>query len=144
MQIKVWNDNTYDYKETFRDRDIVIRAKGFIMMDRDEAEVFQGTYAGRLKTGDDQDDPRGFKMIRLELDPSAATAAPKGFVCHYDGKTFQTQSELDAHEKQYKDKVVVDEQAEQEIKRRGRPPKAKAQGGVSDTATSRGSSTPQV
>lgn len=144
MLVKVWNDNAYDYTEKFRDRDLVIRAKNFIMMDKDEAEVFQGTYAGMIRTGDGQPDPRGFKMIRIELGSSDAQAAsPPLFTCHVDGKTFQTQALLDAHEKQYQDKVVVDEVAEQEIKRRGRPPK-KAQGGVSDTATSRGSGAPQV
>lgn len=142
MLVKVWNDNTYDYKEKFRDRDIVIKAKGFIMMDRDEAEIFQGSYAGMTRTGDGQPDPRGFKMIRLELDPNATATETQTYVCHFDGKKFQTQAELDAHEKQYKDKVVVDEVAEQEIKRRGRP--RKVQGGVSDTATSRGSGAPTV
>ncbi len=142
MLVKVWNKNKFDYNEKFREKQISIKANGFILMDRDEAEVFQGTYAGRMKTGDGQDDPRGFKMIEIDYlgydadEPVVSTA----FVCHADGKTFQSKAELDAHETQYKDRIVKDEVAEQEIKRRGRPPKKKdLQGGVSDTTTSRGS-----
>lgn len=143
MQIKVWNDNNFEYREQFRDKTIVIKPKSFVMMDFDEAQIFQGTYAGRMKTADGQDDPRGFKMIRLDVDNSYVpeTTGPV-FTCHADGRTFQTQAELDAHEKQYESRIVTDSVAEAEIKRRGRPPKKReATGGVSDTTTGRGSST---
>ena len=143
MNIKVWNRNKYDYKEKFRERNIFIKAGSFILMDKDEAEVFQGTYNGRMKSGDGQDDPRGFKMIELDYGGTTVEEPKETFVCHADGKTFQTKAELDEHETQYKDRIVRDETAEQEIKRRGRPPKKRetTQGGLSDPTTSRGSST---
>lgn len=141
MQVKVWNNNVHDYREKFRERDLLIKAKGFIVMDRDEAEVFIGSYAGRMKTGDGQDDPRGFKMLKVDYEGIDIPEPAEAFVCHADGKTFQTKAELDSHEEQYKDRIVKDEVAEQEIRRRGRPPKKReAQGGVSDTTASRGSS----
>lgn len=122
-QVKVWNDNVHDYKEKFRERDIVIKAKQYVLMDRDEAEIFQGTYNGRMKDHGDQDDPKGFKMIRIDASGVNAEPPKEVFVCHKDGKKFDTKAELDAHEKQYADQVVKDDAIEQEIKRRGRPKK---------------------
>lgn len=66
-QVKVHNDNIYPYREKFRELDIDIPAKGFIVMDRDEADTFFGTMPPKiLKTPDGGPDPRGFKMLRME------------------------------------------------------------------------------
>lgn len=119
-QVKVWNDNVHPYNEEFRDQKISIPPKGFIVMDKDEAETFQGTYAPMKKDGDGNDIPEGYKMIRIEA-LSAEDLAPKEspkFTCMIDGKSFDTQAELNAHMKaNYSDlKPIVDEAAEEAIK----------------------------
>lgn len=67
MQVKVWNDNIYEYKENFRDSLIVIPSKQFIMMDHDEAQTFRSTFNGFMKDVDGAPDPKGFKKIRIEV-----------------------------------------------------------------------------
>lgn len=115
--VQVWNDNVHPYREMFREREIKIPAKGFIEMDEDEAQLFKGTFAGILVDADDNPDPRGYKMIRIEpITAATPKAEPEKFVSHRDGKSFDTEKELKAHLEQFKDETVVDEDAEQAIK----------------------------
>lgn len=116
-QVKVWNDNVHPYKETFREQKIEIPAKGFIKMDAEEAHLFKGTFAGILRDADNNPDPRGYKMIRIEaIGAEDAEPAPIQFISQVTGEKFTTQKELDEHLKQFKDRLFVDEEAEEEIK----------------------------
>lgn len=127
-QVRVFNDNVHDYSETFREVKLKIPAKGFILMDAEEAHLFKGTFAGILRDADDNPDPKGFKMIRIEP-ISAEAAAPEAekFLSHHDGKSFDTKAELLNHLEQFKDEVVVDEEAEKELaaKKKMNPTKKK-------------------
>lgn len=127
--VKVWNDNSYDYKETFREQKIEIPAKGFIKMEQDEAELFKGTFAGILLDADSNPDPRGFKMIRIEpIGAEKAEDAPEKFVSHRDGQVFDTKAELLNHLKQFENEVIVDEQAEKEMTQKRGPGRPKSKG----------------
>jgi hypothetical protein len=65
-QVKVHNDNDYDYEETFKDVKIKIPAKGFIEMEYYDAHEFKGTYKAIQRDGDNQPLPQSFKKIRVE------------------------------------------------------------------------------
>jgi hypothetical protein len=128
MQVKVWNDNVHPYTEVFRERSISIKPKGFILMEKGEAELFKGSFAAIKIDSDGRPIPEGYKMIRIEELPSAAeeSEASPSFICQADGAKFDTQAELDAYVKEnHSDKLVIDEEAEQAMKKRqGRRPKA--------------------
>lgn len=131
MRVKVWNDNKYDYTESFRGKDYKIPAGQFVEMEFDEAHAFQCSFSKIIRDADGNHDPRGFKMIRLEMPTAAAATTAKApdhlcQKCRYLGTDAK---DLAQHMVEHAEDVVVDEEAEAEIaaKRRGRPPKAAAQ-----------------
>lgn len=119
-QVHVINENSHPYKEKFNDRLIEIGAGERITMDSDEARRFLGKCNGVLKDGDGQPDPRGFKRLRIEALAGQSAPAPEAevFISQMTGEKFQTQAALDKHLEKYKDRVVVDENAERQIKAR--------------------------
>lgn len=120
-QVYVINENSHPYKEKFNDRLIEIGAGERITMDSDEARRFLGKCNGVMKDGGGQPDPRGFKRLRIEaVVGQAAPAAPEAetFISQMTGEKFQSQAELDKHLEKYKDRIVVDENAERQIKAR--------------------------
>lgn len=66
MQVKVWNDNDYEYTEVFKDQTIKIPAKGCIEMEYYDAHEFKGTYKAIQRDGDNQPLPQSFKKIRVD------------------------------------------------------------------------------
>ena len=125
--VRVWNDNTYPYTEQFRDQKIHIPAKGFIMMEAGEAHLFRGSFAPVQLDGDGNPHPSGYKMIRIEETssepvPAVTVNEKKCIACAYEATS---KADLDEHVKAaHAADVVVDEEAEAEIKKRGRPRKA--------------------
>jgi len=61
--VKVVNDNVHPFRQEFREEMIVIAPGGFVMMDRDDAVQFVGTFFPPRKDGNDQPDPRVFKKL---------------------------------------------------------------------------------
>jgi hypothetical protein len=118
--VHVVNENSHPYKEKFNDNLVQIPAGGRITMDADEARRFLGKCNGVMKDGDGQPDPRGFKRLRIETLAAETAAAPEAetFISQMTGEQFKTQVELDAHLEKYKDRIVVDENAERQIKAR--------------------------
>jgi hypothetical protein len=113
MKVKVWNDNTYDYEEKFREQDIKIPAKSFIEMEYDEALTFKGTFAGIKRDADNQPLPQFFKMIRLEpASPDMGAAKPEPLLCNSCRYLAISAKDLETHLKKHADDVVVDEAAE--------------------------------
>lgn len=123
--MKVWNDNVHPYKETFKDEKIEIPAKSYILMEEDDAYQFKGTFSAPVLNVDGVHLPEGFKMIRLEKhDGDAADTAPKeaGHKCLACGYKGSSPEDVAEHAKaNHAESLVVDEQAEAEIKKRGRP-----------------------
>ena len=123
--VKVWNDNVHPYKEQFRDKNIDIPAKGCIEMEYHEAVLFKGSFSMPILDGDGQHDPRGYKMIRVE-EPSFAQIEDSkvdALLCQACRYLAKSKNDLFDHYKTHAEDHAVDEVAEQEIKRRGRPAK---------------------
>ena len=67
--VRVYNDNIYEHREEFRGVEVIIPSKGFVEMNRDDAVLFKSQFTPILKGRGGIDDPRGFKMLRIEFDP---------------------------------------------------------------------------
>jgi hypothetical protein len=118
--VKVWNDNVHPYREEFRDKKIVIPAKGHIEMELDEAQLFKGSFASVPVDADGNPTPEGYKMIRIEAVSSESThpevKATKCMACSKDCSSVQ---ELQDHIfADHKDIAVIDEEAEKALKTR--------------------------
>ena len=103
MMVEVWNDNTHDFKQTWREREIFIKAKSFIKMELDDAKIFEGVYYPVMKNADGQQDPKSYKMLRIVMpgqksgvEPSSAPKAAEHLcqACSYVG---QNAADLDDH-----------------------------------------------
>lgn len=122
MQVKVWNDNIYDFKEpNFKGHPVVVPAKGFVEMDYEEAIEFQGKFSS-MPPEDTQDSelPKYYKMIRIEQPKGGVIQKPiTEYVCQLTGKKFATLDEYKKHivasAELYADSLNVDEAAEAEI-----------------------------
>lgn len=112
-QVKVWNDNVHEYRETFKDREIVIPAHGCIEMEYYDAHEFRGSYRPIKRDADNQPLPTSFKMIRVEEPKTAVDAKVelnRCVACSFRGDTPKAliQHVLDTHA----DQATVDEEAE--------------------------------
>lgn len=122
MQVKVWNDNTYPYKELFRDQKIEIPPKSYILMEEGEAHLFKGTFSAPILDGDGNDTPAGYKMIRIEKvaseKPSTQVEELRCIACTYKpANKHDLESHIELH---HKDQMVVDEEAEEAIREKRR------------------------
>lgn len=126
--VRVYNDNVYDYSEQFRDKEIKIKAKGFIEMEEGDAVSFKGSFAPIQLDADGNPTPASYKMIRIDRSkaPPKEPEAKKD-VCQACAYEAANEKDLSEHVKaEHADSVLVDETIEQEIaaKKRGRPPKS--------------------
>lgn len=116
---KVYNDNVFPYYEKFKDMDIKIAPKAFIIMEEDDAYMFKGSFKAPILDVDGNDKPEGYKMIRLvKVDGSEALDAPKfeEFICMGCKYKAPNKEDLQEHEKAaHGHQVVVDEAIEKEI-----------------------------
>lgn len=126
MQVKVWNDNIYDYTEEFRDQTIKIPAGKYILMEEGEAKLFKGSFNSPILDHDDMPDPRGYKKIRIERDGAIAdlqeeAEVSKVYVCQADGSEFTSKEELDEYVKDnFAHLIVKDEEAERQMAAKAR------------------------
>jgi len=131
MKVKVWNNNTVEWKEKFKGEDIVIPSKGYIEMEFYEAHEFKGQFAPIKIKGDGTQDPTSFKMIKVdalkqeekdELEEEGQEVYP----CNLCKKVYSTEGALVKHsEAQHAEAMVTDFEAEKQVpaKKRGRPAK---------------------
>lgn len=123
-QVKVWNDNVHPFTQEFKDQKITIPAGKYIMMDEYEATEFLGKYYPMVLGSDNLQDPRSYKKLRKEYPQTMVLSdEPHTFNCNGCGKSFQTESILEAHINEYH----LAEMADQELAKKrgpGRPPKA--------------------
>lgn len=120
-QVRVWNDNRFEYREQFRDGTVVIPPKKYILMEEGEAKLFQRAFAPIQTDGDGNPIEQGFKMIRLERIESESVKTPDVVEnqCHACGYEASSTKDLDEHvSASHKDILVRDEAAEQEIRRK--------------------------
>ncbi len=128
MKVKVWNDNPHtDWAEKFKGDDVNIPSGKCIEMEFYEAHEFRGQYTPIRIRGDGTQDPKSFKMIRVEqLTQEKRDEMDEGqevFQCNLCKKIYTTEASLMKHsESQHEDQIVVDHDAEKSIpKKRGRP-----------------------
>lgn len=105
-KVRVFNDNVHDFKATFKGDPIFIKAKSYLLektgepreMDIYEANEFRGDYHPITIGGDDQPDPRSFKMIKIEKIGESVSVIPE-HVCMQCKHKSPSAHELDAHVK---------------------------------------------
>ena len=66
--VEVHNLNVHPYKETFKGREVLIPAKGFVKMDYEQAIQFKGTMNAVERDGDGNVLPISYKMLRIVQD----------------------------------------------------------------------------
>lgn len=98
QMVDVYNLNNEVYEEEWKEQSISIPAKGSIKMKRREAVSFLGSYPSDIEDGIAR-----VKMLQIRRPGEAKPAglAPEleqnEFVCHMDGKIFESNSQLQAH-----------------------------------------------
>lgn len=105
---KVWNDNDYPHIEKYKGNTIEIAPHRYVEMDPDEAEQFRGQYTPRVLRGDDTDDPRFFKKIRLEH-PESRVHQFNPLTSPITGKVHESEESLKAEFAHFKHLQVRDE-----------------------------------
>ena len=110
--VKVHNDNTYDYKELFRDKNILIPAGKWIEMEYDEALLFKGSYSPILTDGDKQPLKSSYKMIRVEEPAIQVGHKVNDLMCQQCRYTAHDKSDLVGHLQGHAESLVVDQEAE--------------------------------
>lgn len=135
MKVKVWNENTLDYKEEFRDKKIEIKAGQFIEMDDDEAVLFLGSFSPIKVGGDGEKLPESFKKLRIEYPGRVPydLKEAKQNTCIGCGFEATSALELQGHIFQTHADQMADEDAKEELVKSvkrgpGRPPKEAQQG----------------
>ena len=126
MQVKVWNDNAYDFIDpNFKGQKVVVPSKGHVTMDLEEAVEFQGRFSPLPPEDcvDEEEVKKFYKMIRIERPAGAvAQSGPTEYVCQLTGKKFANVDDYKKHivasAELYADQLVVDENAESELKRK--------------------------
>lgn len=116
---EVWNvhKDGLTHREMYKGDLIEIPAGKYILMDYDEAVQFKSQFFKFEKDAMDQQKPSTYKMIVLKkhLGDSSEHEANK-FICHMDGKEFQSQQALDQYVKEnFSGQEIVDDVAENEM-----------------------------
>lgn len=127
-QVKVWNENLYEYKEKFKGMEIKIPPRSFILMEADDADQFYGSYSPIKADVNGRPTPQSFKKIRIEQLPKVGKEVKspdltenKCLACAY---VATSKVDLDEHVTASHLEQMTDE--EEVKKRRGRPPGSKA------------------
>lgn len=119
MRCKVWNDNPHtDWKEMFKGDLVTIPSGKSIDMEFYDAHEFKGQYSPIKLKPDETQDPKSFKMIRVEKivenKEAGELEVQNVFPCNLCKKVFDSEETLVTHsEKMHADQIVVDEEAEQ-------------------------------
>ena len=126
--VKVWNRNSYDFKQMFKDSEIFIPATKHIEMDYFEAVDFLGKYHPIVMRKDGTQDPRSYKKLEIdksdlkryidERDGQAKDeddSAKSSWKCPVCTKDFKTQKGLLTHIKANHQDAMVDKEARDEL-----------------------------
>jgi len=109
------------HKENFKGDLIEIRAGAYVLMDYDDAVQFKSQYFPIFMDAQDQQDVKSYKCLKLEADDKEIEAEPIKlmYVCHFDGKTFETKEMLEAYvNTEHADKMHRDPEIEEELKKK--------------------------
>jgi ribosomal protein L37AE/L43A len=125
LTCKLYNRNSFDHKEMFQGKQIVVPANSFIMMDYDAAQQFMGQFTPVVKLKDGTTDPKFHKKLEIDKDDArrceaalrneSEEKAEKVFVCQSCLKEFGSKKALLKHVKEKHMDSVVDEKSRDEI-----------------------------
>lgn len=131
-KVQVWNDQSFDWKESFKGEPLEIPAGKFIELPFYEAIEFRGQMIPLLDDGNGGIAEKSQKKIRLVekqwIDfqkEGDADVDPQEYACALCKETFLTTDALVKHSvKKHADRIVTDSEAEDALpKKRGRPAK---------------------
>jgi hypothetical protein len=128
----VWNDQDFTWKESFKGEPLEIPAGKYVELGFYEAVEFRGQMIPLLDDGNGGIHQKSQKKIRLvehewaeQQKKDAADDEPMFYPCNLCKEEFSTTAELIKHSvKKHSDRIVTDDDAEQEApKKVGRPRK---------------------
>lgn len=93
---KVWNDNTVDFVQEFKGDKIIVKAKGFIEMEYDEAVSFKSYPFAMKFDGMGQQTKESMKMLRVDGKPQGGNQVT-AYKCHADGSLHSSPEALNAY-----------------------------------------------
>ncbi len=114
-KVRVWNENSYPYKENFKGEFINIPPYSYIEMEKDEAVLFKGTFCEPKYDAGGGAIPSSFKKIRIgeigEIggNESVPEIKPRPFKCQVCGFEGENTIELDKHINEKHLDVMVDQ-----------------------------------
>jgi len=86
--VKIWNDNKYVYRNTFRGDPIVIPAGGFIEAEEQDAVLILGKLPNLIPDADGGYKPESYQMLRVEKPKvvAAMTSSAADLICNQCGE----------------------------------------------------------
>lgn len=120
MQVRVYNENNYPYRENFKGEWITIEPGAYVVMDDKKAEMFTGTYSPAKKDPMGQPDPTTFKKLRIKPHDVSVEAKkePTKWICNADGTEHATEAELKAWEAEHHLEKLTDQKVADEIRKK--------------------------
>jgi uncharacterized C2H2 Zn-finger protein len=125
LDCKVYNKGTFDHKEMFQGKEIIVPAGKHIMMDYDAAQSFLGQFTPVVRMKDGTSDPRFLKKLEIDKDDARRCElvlrndqeekAEKVFVCQACMKEFSSKKSLLKHVKDNHMESVADKKSRDEI-----------------------------
>ena len=95
--VKVCNRNHYPFKQFFEEENIMIEAGRFIIMDKEKAMKFKGTYFPMEFDAGGRQKPESFKKIEIEEMGEQELVKVKKSMCQACGFIALNAKDLDEH-----------------------------------------------
>jgi len=116
--VRVYNDNRFEHREKFRGVHIVIPPGEYVEMNKEDAVLFKSQFTPVIRNKGGKDDPRGFKMIRIDYDPEIPETKDvvgeksQSLTCQACGFQAKTDAGLKVHLRTHASQMVDDEARE--------------------------------
>lgn len=119
MRVRVYNDNSYPYKEMYKGELIDIPAGKYVEMEFEDAVDFKGTYVPIKVDGGGTPLKQSYKKIRIVKPADFKNESPEFFLCQSCGEKFTSQSELDSHiDSKHLNQMADEDEKEKRLKAR--------------------------
>lgn len=119
--VRVYNDNKFEHREKFRGDIIIIPPGEYVEMDKEDAVLFKSQFTPIIRNKGGRDDPKGFKMIRIEYNPEVIPVRDvvgehtASLTCQACGFEAKTEAGLKVHIRASHASQMVDEDARQAL-----------------------------
>ena len=113
---RVYNDNSYPFRQEYKGKMIEIAASDFVEMEREEAVIFKGLFYRPEYDASDVQKAQSYKKLRVVHEDEIEQEAKS--TCMICGEKFDEDKELAGHlKKEHPDaEPIKDEQAEKALK----------------------------